>query len=65
VALGSIVMPCGKHRGKPLAAIPRGYLEWTLTRSWCQATPLGVTIRDFLATLPPDADVATVVEGQP
>jgi hypothetical protein len=65
VALGSIVMPCDKHKGKPLAAIPRPYPEWTLTRSWCQATPLGLTIRDYLATLPPAADVATVVEGRP
>jgi hypothetical protein len=65
VALGSIVMPCGKHRGKPLAAILQPYLEWTLTRSWCQATPLGLTIRDYLATLPPAADVATVGEGRP
>jgi hypothetical protein len=61
-ALGSILMPCGKHKGKALAAIPRSYLEWTLTRRWCQATPLGLCIRDYLATLPPDADVGTVVE---
>jgi hypothetical protein len=54
-ALGSVLMPCGKQKGKPLSAVPRPYLAWTVTRPWCKHTPLALTIKDYLAS----------TEGQP
>jgi hypothetical protein len=48
-ALGNVVMPYGKHKGKRLADVPRSYLQWTVTRPYCRHTPLALTIRDYLA----------------
>ena len=30
MAIGKVLMPFGKHAGKPLSAVPTGYLSWAL-----------------------------------
>jgi hypothetical protein len=44
-------MPFGKHQGKPLDQIPRGYLRWVLAEC------------DLLPDL--QADIEAVVRGEP
>jgi uncharacterized protein (DUF3820 family) len=47
--LGAVRMPTGRYRDQPLSAIPRDYLAWAVTRGWCHGTPLGLTLRAYLA----------------
>jgi uncharacterized protein (DUF3820 family) len=49
-------MPFGKHKGKPLSAVPRDYLEWLAGKDSI-GTELGDAIRVLLGSAPAD-DVA-------
>lgn len=63
------VMPFGRHQGRPLSTVPRGYLHWLLDNAKDLRPETRQAITAYLGTAspptpPPEQDPTTRIRGE-